>query len=371
MKKDLCIIYFGRTAGHPQFIKLWTEETLKQNQIEKFNIIISKENNLKDEIVNIKKDSFLLHTPITNKDVILRFFPFVFNFTKIILKNRNKNYIFSMTHIYNSIAMILIKIFIRKSNIMYICHDAIPHPGEKNIKLQKIISKIEIFFSDKVITLSENVNSIFRKIYPKKNTINIFHPTFTIKKQSYIVKTLSPVPTFLFFGRIIEYKGLDMFIKSVNIFLESNQEKIKIIIAGNGEIKKETLKLINEVNDKYNNIELINRYINENEVDGIWNRSDVCVLPYIEASQSGVIGVAISNAMPCIYTPIPGLIEQIDISTGEVGVPSKDITADSFAKTMKEILNKDTYTTLSENAIRHQKDISWEKFVLKIYELLK
>ena len=114
-----------------------------------------------------------------------------------------------MTHVWNPISMILIKIFIPKSNIYFVVHDGKIHPGDS--KLQYYIMQTEIFLSKNIITLTNNVKEIISKKWKKKKIIVLEHPTYDFGKIER-VRELNTIPTFLFFGRIVKYKGLLLFI---------------------------------------------------------------------------------------------------------------------------------------------------------------
>ena len=58
-------------------------------------------------------------------------------------------------------------------------------------------------------------------------------------------------------------------------------------------------------------IQIINRYVANEEVVPIFERADVLVLPYLSASQSGVARIALSNGLPVIASSVGGLSETI------------------------------------------------------------
>ncbi|MDQ1282127.1 MAG: hypothetical protein QG630_478 [Patescibacteria group bacterium] len=366
--KNLFLIYLGRSGAGPKLTLDFAKEIIYDNEIKNLNLLISKNNLLKEEVISIKNDTFVLDTPISNKDAVLKLPSFLFKFIKILItvkKNKNKNFLFFMTHIWNPVSMILIKIIIPKSNIFYVSHDANIHPGEKNSKLQYSIMQLEIFLSNKIITLTNNVKNILQKRWGDKEITVLEHPVYDFGKIEEIRK-LKEVTTFLFFGRMVKYKGLDLFLKALEIFDKEINKKYKVIIAGEGEIKDYNITIIKKLNKNEEKIELINRYINEKEIPEIWDRSDICVLPYIEASQSGVIAIAINKAMPCIITPMDGLIEQCTLESKSMALISKDTKAEEFSKSMLEILNEDIYIKLSKNAIDLQDKYSWKKWINEI-----
>ena len=73
-----------------------------------------------------------------------------------------------------------------------------------------------------------------------------------------------------------------------------------------------------------NNIEVIDKYVPDNKVGEYFSKSDILVLPYTSATQSGPIQVAYNFNTPVICTDVGGLPELvINNKTGFV-VPSKN-----------------------------------------------
>ncbi|MGD9737941.1 MAG: glycosyltransferase family 4 protein [Bauldia sp.] len=56
---------------------------------------------------------------------------------------------------------------------------------------------------------------------------------------------------------------------------------------------------------------VVDRWIEHGEIGGILAQHDVVVLPYIEASQSGVTPAAHGAGLPVIVTPVGGLADQV------------------------------------------------------------
>ncbi|MFO0743487.1 MAG: glycosyltransferase family 4 protein [Candidatus Paceibacterota bacterium] len=370
-KKSLFLIYLGKSLAKFTFdFTKAVEDNL--DKIDCFRLLISDSNLLKEGILEAKKDSYMLTTPLTLSETILKLPNFIIKSIKIIKKKKKEKerFVFLMTHVWNPFFMILIKILSPRSKIFYVSHDANVHPGEKNSRLQYLIMQIEILLSNKIITLSDNVKSTIQKRWPNKQIVILEHPMYDFGKISETRK-LGNIPTFLFFGRMIKYKGLNLFLQAIKIFdtkMKEFNKKYKVIIAGEGQIEDEDVLLINEINEKDKNIDLINKYIEEKDISKIWGRSDVCVLPYIEASQSGVIAIAINKGMPCIITPVTGLLEQCKVKTKEkaIALISREISPAAFSEKMVEILNEDKYEYLSRNIIESQQDLGWRKWIEEI-----
>ena len=130
-----------------------------------------------------------------------------------------------------------------------------------------------------------------------------------------------------FIGRIEPYKGLDLL---VDAFLKLD-ERFNLIIAGSGKIDNSTLQKITS----NNRIELINRYIKDDEFSVLLNKMDVVVLPYKRASQSGVIPLVFAHGKPVIVTNVGALEEQVPEGTGIV--TKADV--DSLVKSIFSLYN--------------------------------
>jgi glycosyltransferase involved in cell wall biosynthesis len=77
--------------------------------------------------------------------------------------------------------------------------------------------------------------------------------------------------------------------------------------------------------------------------------SKLVVLPYIEASQSGVIAIAHSLSTPVVVTPVGGLIDQI--SVGKNGLIARNIAPESLAEAIEEALMIDWKLEIPENPL--------------------
>lgn len=370
-KNNLFIIYLGRNGAGPKLTLDFTKEIISSNEINNFELLISKNNTLREDLLKIKSDLNIIEAPVSMEEIILHFPRFVINFIKTISKtekNKNNNFFFIMTHPFNPVCMLLIKLFIKNSNIIYICH-AFKFPTRKiRDFFEKIIVKLEIILSNIIITLTSQVNDEIKKEFKKKKISTLFHPLFNTKRVT-LVREKSEITTFLLFGRILKYKGISLLLESIK---KMKNKDIKLIIAGDGQIEEEDKNTINEINTGKEIIEVENYYLSEEEVENIWDEVDVCLIPYLNSLQSGVIPLAINKAIPSIITPHKALLEQCFIDTDNpVALASKDISSEAFAEEMDNIINEENYKKISENCIKVQDELSWNRFLKETIKLLK
>jgi len=76
-----------------------------------------------------------------------------------------------------------------------------------------------------------------------------------------------------------------------------------------------------------------NEYISEERAAEYFQRASVVVLPYIEASQSGVIPMAYSAGKPVVATTVGGLPEMVDDGyTGYLVSPGRSTAAEALTR---------------------------------------
>jgi glycosyltransferase involved in cell wall biosynthesis len=111
----------------------------------------------------------------------------------------------------------------------------------------------------------------------------------------------------LFFGRIWEYKGLEYLIKAEPL-ITSQIPDAKIVIAGQGEDFARYRRLMVHPEQFI----VHNEYVSDDKSAELFRCASVVVLPYIDASQSGVIPIAYTFSKPVVATTVGGLPEMVD-----------------------------------------------------------
>jgi glycosyltransferase involved in cell wall biosynthesis len=129
---------------------------------------------------------------------------------------------------------------------------------------------------------------------------------------------LPAVPTLLFFGRISHYKGLDVLLEALPKVWES-APATRLVIAGHGEIPASDVLADARV-------VVHNEHVPESVVADLYNEATAVVLPYRQASQSGVGSLAKSYGRASVVTNEGGLPELVADGSGIV-VPSEDVGA--------------------------------------------
>lgn len=141
------------------------------------------------------------------------------------------------------------------------------------------------------------------------------------------VAPLPERPSLLFFGRITHYKGLDTLLDAMPAVWERLPE-VTLTIAGSGEIPESEALADRRV-------ELRAEHVPEDAVAGLFAASTCVVLPYRQASQSGVGSEAKQYGRPLIATAVGGLPDLVGEGEGRL-VPPED--PEALARAIVEVV---------------------------------
>lgn len=147
---------------------------------------------------------------------------------------------------------------------------------------------------------------------------------------------------FLFFGRVLAYKGLRYLLDAGDV-LRSRGHAFRLIVAGTGSDLENHRKRI--ASSPW--VELIDRYISAAEVPDLFRRAMAVVLPYTDATQSGVGAMALACSRPVIATDVGDVPEVvIDGQTGLIVPPRDEIAlADAMQKLLADCSLRDSLAT--------------------------
>ncbi|MCL6630548.1 MAG: glycosyltransferase, partial [Armatimonadetes bacterium] len=140
--------------------------------------------------------------------------------------------------------------------------------------------------------------------------------------------------TVLFFGGVFQYKGIEYLIKAAPS-IRGRFPEARIVIAGSGPDWPRCRSFIEDPNA----FELIDRALTNPEVTQLFEEASVVVLPYTEASQSGVLAVAYAMGKPVVATAVGSLPEGVEEGVTGLLVPPAD--SDALAQAIITLLEDD------------------------------
>ncbi|RKY56796.1 MAG: glycosyl transferase family 1, partial [Candidatus Neomarinimicrobiota bacterium] len=187
------------------------------------------------------------------------------------------------------------------SKTIIICHNIVPHEGSP---IDKLLTKYLFSKADGFIIQAHSVEKDLLELRPDAKYRYNPHPIYNIfgnpldKTEARKQLGIKEKNVILYFGYIRKYKGVKYLIRAVPEILKKLD--LKVIIAGEFyEDKKQYLQEIRNI-DREGKIALIDRYIPDEDVNTYFSAADLVVLPYINATQSGIVQIALSYNLPCV-----------------------------------------------------------------------
>lgn len=162
----------------------------------------------------------------------------------------------------------------------------------------------------------------------------------------------------LFFGRLDKYKGIINLLKAFE--MRKSDIDRKVVIAGRGTLTDEEQTIVEKNKDK---ILLIKRYISDGEMIWLFRHAACTVLPYIEASQSGVLSMSYHFGKPVIVSNLEGLTEFVDV--GKTGVVYN--TVNELSNYLVDIPDK-AEKMKGDVLHYHDENLNWENNIRKCIE---
>lgn len=244
-------------------------------------------------------------------------------------------------------------------------HDPSPHLGESlfvkiNWGIARFLSERSV---DAIIVHGEKLKNILNSRGISEEKIQVIpHGDYTFYKK-WKTDLQTEKKSILFFGLIREYKGLDYLLKAI-LKVNESVPGVKLIIAGDGDLSQYENLYSSDIN-----YEIYNYFIPDEDVASFFQRASIVVLPYIDASQSGVVPIAYAFKKPVIVTNVGSVPEVVDDGVTGVIIPPKDV--DSLANAIIQLLIDDNLRTkMGESAYHKMKnELSWDSIANKTVEL--
>ena len=154
----------------------------------------------------------------------------------------------------------------------------------------------------------------------------------------------------------------DSNVQAEKIVREGNKgeaNKIRLWVVGEfGADREEYMALISELGiEEY--VTVVDSYTPDREVEKYFAAADLVVLPYVSATQSGIVQIAYGFTKPVIVTDVGGLPDVVkDGKTGYVVQPEKP---EEIARAVRSFYQDEMELLMTENICREAYRFSWER----------
>src|ERR1035437_41866 len=245
-------------------------------------------------------NSNLLIKKIENERVINSVNPFTWLKAAIkIRKEKPDLIVFDWWHPFFSFCHFTISFLVKKgfgNKILFITENFVSHEGHL---IDKLLTRIGLMNASAFLALSDKVEKELRSSGYQKMIYRSELPIYECYKPEV---SLEPTKgrfgynpenkVLLFFGYVRKYKGLDL-------LLDAMPDIIKELGISN-------------------NVKLVNKFVPNEEVVEYYLASDLNILPYRSATQSGILNVSYGFLKPVLVTNVGGLSEFVN--NGKTGI---------------------------------------------------
>ena len=242
--------------------------------------------------------------------------------------------------------------------VLYLCINVFEHEDNP---VKKFLTKLILGRVDAIIVHSEQ----------EQGEILAFNPTATVRKHllplfSYVPRSVSRQDDtlhLLFFGFIRPYKGLDILLEAIGML---SARDISLKIVGEFWNNKDEYSLLIEKLGIADNVEIVNRYVSDDEMSGYFAWADLVVLPYRKSRTSGIIATAYGFGKPVLATDVGGFHEVVrDGVTGRIVAPDNK---QALAEGIEWFLSNREVDFAGNIAEFTSREMSWKSLVDVIEE---
>lgn len=280
--------------------------------------------------------------------------------------------LFQWWHPYFAPCYFILDRLLRNIPSVFTCHNVFPH---ERFPFDRFLTRLTLSGAKGYIVQSRLDEQDLLQVNPKANYVVSPHPTYNAfrmkgmdrREARQVLGLKSDVPMLLFFGFVREYKGLKYLLDALPGVRERIPEISLWIVGDFGGDKDRYLEQIRK-NGITDAVRLAEGYIPDKEVEKYFAASDLVVLPYVSATQSGIVQIAYGFEKPVVVTDVGGLPDVVkDRETGYV-VPSGN--ARKIADAIIRFFLEDQMIDWQGNIRKQAAEFSWETMVERIGQVL-
>jgi glycosyltransferase involved in cell wall biosynthesis len=320
--------------------------------------------------------SNILIKKVENERVINSINPFTWIKAAIKIKKEKPDLIvFDWWHPFFSFCHFTISFLLKKgfeNKILFITENFVSHEGHL---IDKLLTKIGLKNASAFLALSDKVEKDLRLSGYQKMIYRSELPIYECYKTDV---SLEPTKerfgytpdnkVLLFFGYVRKYKGLDLLIDAMPDIIKEIPEVRLLIIGEFYDDPNPYLDKIKELGVS-NYIKIINKFVPNEEVRIYYLASDLNILPYRSATQSGILNVSYGFLKPVLVTNVGGLSEFV--KNGKTGVVIESNSTEAIVKGVRDFFKLKEKNDFSGNIKDYIKDNKFGNLLELFQQIIK
>lgn len=260
-----------------------------------------------------------------------------------------------------------------RNRIIFITENVMSHEGRF---IDRLLTKLGLKNANAFVALSNIVEDALKDFTDKKiykSALPIYggynlNKNLDVKKQKVEFGFKEDDDILLFFGYVRKYKGLNVLLGAMPEILKKNP-KAKLLIVG--EFYDSPDKYYEQINNLgiKDSVKVVQRFVPNEEVGLYYSIADLVILPYLSATQSGVLNIAYGFGKPVIVTDVGGLSE--DVIDGKTGYVIKPGNEDEIINAVNRFFEDRSNVDYETNINKKLDDNLFNKFPELTEQILK
>ncbi len=259
----------------------------------------------------------------------------------------------------------------RRGPVIYVCHNVLPH--EKSL-VDRMLAGLAFALPDAFMVQSrEDLAKLARLRRGARAAVHP-HPIYDFfatgglsKAEARRLAEEPDGPLVLFFGYIRGYKGLSYLIEAMRLVRE--RVPARLLVVGEFYEDRAPYDALVARLGLGEAVRFVDRYVGNEEVERYFVASDLVILPYVSATQSGIVQIAFAFDRPVVVTEVGGLPEAV--APGKTGfvVPPRDPAA--LAGAIARFFGEGWGERMAPFFAAEKERFSWSAMVRSLDELAK
>jgi glycosyltransferase involved in cell wall biosynthesis len=240
-----------------------------------------------------------------------------------------------------------------------ICHNVLPH---ERSQVDQFLTRLALRQADHLIVHSTAQEGVARNLLADCVTTVTPHPSYASFQARRWTRDQARAQlnldgnVLLFFGLVRPYKGLLDLIEALPAVLSEIDVTLLVV----GEIWGESGAYQARVAELglQAKIRFIDRYVPNDEAALYFAAADICVLPYREATGSGVLQLAFGTGVPVVATRTGGMEEVVEHGVTGLLVDPGDVTG--LSRAIIRVFKESCATEFRRSIAQQQARFDWQ-----------
>ncbi|MCP4572205.1 MAG: glycosyltransferase [bacterium] len=253
--------------------------------------------------------------------------------------------------------------------VVYLLDNVIPH---EKYPLGLFLTRRALAQGHGYIAQSDQVREDLYKVLPDTDpqaVVTAPHPVYDFGEPGRPRKTRAEARAALdlpaearlalFFGFIKPYKGVVYLVDAAGVLKSEFGEDLRVLIVGDIYGEKQPYLDRIAASGGEDIIDLVDGFVPDAVVEDYFLAADLAVLPYVSATQSGIVQIAYNYDLPVVTTDVGGLPEVV--RDGETGFIVPPENGEALAAAVTRFFREDRAAAFTAAVAQEKLKYSWDR----------